>query len=72
VRKPPRTDGLRRKLVLAGVPGLAPSAFVAVSALLALVCFAIAQALFGLIALSVGLAAVGVWLPWSLVSWRAA
>ncbi|GAB3610541.1 type II secretion system F family protein [Humibacter ginsengiterrae] len=72
MRKAPRAGGLRRKLVLAGMPALPPSAFVAVSTLLALVFFAIAQAVFGLVALSVGLAAVGAWLPWSLVSWRAA
>ena len=65
-------EGLRRKLMLAGMPALAPSAFVGVCALLALVFFAVAQALFGIIALSAGLAGVGGWLPWSLVSWRAA
>jgi len=67
-----RSDALRRKLALAGMPGLAPAAFVAVSALLALVFFAVAHAMFGVLALSVGLAAVGGWLPWSVVSWRAA
>lgn len=64
-------DAMRRKLMLAGMPGLPPAAFVAVSALLALVFFAIAQAVFGVLALSAGLAAVGGWVPWSLVSWRA-
>jgi tight adherence protein B len=67
-----RSDGLRRKLALAGMPGLAPAAFIIVSALLALVFFAVAHALFGVLALSAGLAAVGGWLPWSVVSWRAA
>jgi tight adherence protein B len=43
-----------------------------VSALLALVFFAVAQALFDVLALAAGLAMVGGWLPWSLVSWRAA
>jgi tight adherence protein B len=71
-RRRPRSDALRRKLALAGMPGLAPAAFVTVSALLALVFFAVAHALFGVLALSVGLAAVGGWLPWSVVSWRAA
>jgi tight adherence protein B len=68
----PRSDGLRRKLALAGMPGLAPAAFIIVSALIALVFFAVAHALFGVLALSAGLAAVGGWLPWSVVSWRAA
>jgi tight adherence protein B len=65
-------DGLRRRLVQAGMPRLAPSAFLAASLLVALVFFAVSQAVFGVQALSAALAAVGCWLPWSLVSWRAA
>lgn len=65
-------DALRRRLVRAGMPRLAPSAFVALSLLVALVFFAVGQAVSGVLALSAALAAVGGWLPWSIVSWRAA
>lgn len=67
-----RGDALRRKLMLAGMPSLPPAAFLAVSGLIALTFFALSQAVFGLVALSVGLGLVGGWLPLSLVSWRAA
>ncbi|GAB3390066.1 type II secretion system F family protein [Humibacter soli] len=71
-RHPSLTEPLRRKLTLAGMPGLAPLVFIAVCALTAAVSFAVAQAVFGLIALSVALAIVGGWLPYGVVSWRAA
>ena len=71
VRRHPPHDALRQKLVLAGMPGLAPAAFLAVCALAAVFFFAVAQALFGLLALSGALAAVGGGLPFSVVSWRA-
>lgn len=65
-------DALRRTLVLAGMPGITPAVFFAVSALLACVLFVVAQALFGIIALSIGFAVLGLWAPWSVVSWRGA
>jgi tight adherence protein B len=71
-RRPDLAEPLRRRLSLAGMPGLSPLAFVAVSVLVEAALFVIAQAVFGLIALSVALAAVGGWLPFGVVSWRAA
>ncbi|MHA7986216.1 type II secretion system F family protein [Rathayibacter sp. CAU 1779] len=65
-------DRLRRKLILAGMPRLSPTGFVLSCVLVAVVFFCVAQAVFGLLVLSAALAAVGGWLPWSLVSWRAA
>ncbi len=64
-------DAIRRRLALAGMPGVAPSTFMALSLALALVFFAAAQAMLGLVALSAGLAGAGGCLPWSVVSWRA-
>ncbi|NNC11118.1 type II secretion system protein F [Planctomonas sp. JC2975] len=67
-----RNDRLRRRLILAGMPRLTPAGFLLICALVAVVFFCIAQAVFGMLVLSVALAALGGWLPWSLVSWRAA
>ena len=65
------TEPLRRRLALAGAPGLSPAGFLAVSALLAAVLGVTAQAVFGVTVLSLALAAVGGWAPFGVVSWRA-
>lgn len=65
-------DAMRRRLVLAGMPGIAPLAFLAACGLLAFALFVVGQAVFGVAALSVGFAIVGGWAPWSVVTWRAA
>jgi tight adherence protein B len=65
------SEPLRRRLALAGLARVSPVAFAVVSVVLALALFALAHAVFGLIALSIALAILGLWMPFGMVSWRA-
>jgi tight adherence protein B len=68
---PPTSPGrVRRALDAAGLRRMSAAGFIALSGVSAVVGFAIAQGLFGVVALSAGIAVVAGWAPWGAVSWR--
>jgi tight adherence protein B len=69
-RAPARVGRLRGRLASAGLQRISPSAFVVGCALAAMAGFALTYALFGVTALSIGVAAVAGWAPRGYLSAR--
>jgi tight adherence protein B len=65
-----RDNALRSSLAQAGLSSVSPSAFLGVSALIAVVAAALTHALIGVAALSAAAGMVGITVPWLLVRWR--